>query len=100
MTESLQPTAIPRSHSRFIRHPGAAPRIEILESRDTRSAPVVIVRCGPCNQRLYDLAAGQSFHGDYDRMVEDGALVVTRKYPNCRGLSAGRVTAVVGQPIE
>jgi hypothetical protein len=103
MTESMRPTASPRSHSRLIRNPGADPRIEVricfAEYRYTGEAPTVEVHCGPCDKRLYDVAVGQYYDRD-DGMVEDGTLVVTRKCPNCGRLNQGRVTRTVGQPYE
>jgi hypothetical protein len=104
MTGSVRPAAIPRSHSRLIRNPGAGPRIEVqlslADSRHSGKSACVAVRCGQCDQRLYDVAIGQYFLGEDFGWVEDGTLVVTRKCPKCRGLNQGRVTALVGQPSE
>jgi hypothetical protein len=104
MTGSPQAVTTKRSHSRLIRHPGAAPRIEVQlsvdDSRRMGKPASVAVRCGPCDQRLYDVAIGQYFLCEDFGWVADDTLIVTRKCPKCRGVNQGRVTALVGQPAE
>jgi hypothetical protein len=95
--------ALPIATPRPIRNPGADARIEVqisfAESQDSGEAPSVQVRCGACNKRLYDLQVGGRYKPEHARLVEDGTLTVERKCRNCRGLNAGRVTSLGGQPL-
>jgi phage FluMu protein Com len=103
MTESATPSATLRTHSRLIRNPGAAPKIEVQiafsESQETGVPPSAMVRCGPCNKRLYDVVVGQA-PNRYAQKVEDGTLIVKRRCPRCRSINEGLVTAFDGHPLQ
>lgn len=65
--------------------------ISVAESKIRDHGPVVAVRCGGSGHRLYDLRA------------EPGglrSLVITRICPRCGRRNSGRVTHVVGHPLD
>jgi hypothetical protein len=104
MTAPSNMIATVRSNSRFIRNPGADPRVVVqvssAESQESGEPPSVELHCGPCDKRLYDVVVGRMYKNEHARLVEDATLIVKRKCPHCRVLSRGRVTSQEGQPLE
>jgi hypothetical protein len=67
-------------------------------SRALGVGPFVIVRCGSCDRRLFDVHRGYVLIDGIERIL-DGSLIVERKCPVCHRKNDGRVTDDDGRPF-